>query len=409
VKHLTLVKVATQSILRHKLRMALTMLGIVIGVAAVLVMIAVGQGAQSRIVEQIRNLGTNLIVITAGSSTQGGVSQGAGTFNRLTEDDALKLKREATLLSGVSPVVFAPTQAITANGNWRTIVNGVSTDYPVIRDWGTQSGVFFSDADVRTARKVAVIGATIAKNLYQGTDPVGQQIQLRNVPFTIIGVLNPKGQTASGNDQDDVIVIPYTTAKTRLSGRFGGWSRIGQILVSTNSASDIPAAQEEIRAIMRESHKLGEDAYDDFTIRNQNELAEAAQSTTKVMSWLLAAIASISLLVGGIGIMNIMLVSVTERTREIGIRLAVGARQADILTQFLIESVVISSVGGIIGIVVGAATALALGQVTGWSTSIPPWAVAIAVGFSAAVGVFFGLYPARKASQLDPIQALRYE
>jgi putative ABC transport system permease protein len=409
VNHAALVKVAAQSILRNKLRMALTMLGIVIGVAAVLVMVAVGQGAQSRIADQIKNLGTNLIVITPGTSTTGGVSQGAGTFNRLSEDDALKLKREATLLSGVSPVVFAPTQAITPAGNWRTIVNGVSIDYQVIRDWTTQSGVFFSDADVRTARKVAVIGATIAKNLYAGTDPVGQQIQLRNVPFTIIGVLNPKGQTASGTDQDDVVVIPYTTAKNRLSGRSGGWSRIGQILASTNSASDIPAAQEEIRAIMRESHKLGEDAYDDFTIRNQNELADAAQSTTKVMSWLLAAIASISLLVGGIGIMNIMLVSVTERTREIGIRLAIGARQSDVMTQFLIESVVISSLGGVIGIVIGAAGSLVLGRVTGWSTAIPVSAVVIAVAFSAAVGIFFGLYPAQKASRLDPIQALRYE
>jgi len=285
----------------------------------------------------------------------------------------------------------------------------VSTDYQVIRDWATQSGVFFSDADVRTARKVAVIGATIAKNLFAGMDPVGQQIQLRNVPFTIIGVMASKGQTASGNDQDDVVLIPYTTAKTRLSGRSGGWSRIGQILASTNSASDIPAAQEEIRAIMRESHKLGADGYDDFTIRNQDELAAAAQSTTKVMSWLLAAIASISLVVGGIGIMNIMLVSVTERTREIGIRLAVGARQSDVMTQFLIESVVISFLGGVIGILIGATGALVLGKVTGWSTSIPPSAVLIAVGFSAAVGVFFGLYPARKASLLDPIQALRYE
>ena len=404
-----LVKVATQSILRNKLRMALTMLGIIIGVAAVLVMIAVGQGAQTRISEQIKNLGTNLIVITAGTSNTGGVSQGAGTFNRLTEDDTLKLKREATLLAGVSPVVFAPSQAITASGNWRTVVNGVSTDYQIIRDWTTQSGVFFNDADVRTARKVAVIGTTIAKNLYAGMDPVGQQIQLRNVPFTIIGVLNSKGQTAGGVDQDDVVVIPYTTAKTRLSGRSGGWSRISQILASTNSSSDIPAAQEEIRAIMRESHKLGDDAYDDFTIRNQNELADAAQGTTKVMSWLLAAIASISLLVGGIGIMNIMLVSVTERTREIGIRLAVGARQSDVMTQFLIESIVISSLGGVIGIVIGAAGALVLGQITGWSTAIPASAVMIAVGFSAAVGVFFGLYPARQASRLDPIQALRYE
>ena len=400
-----LVKVAVQSILKNKMRSLLTMLGIVIGVGAVIVMVAVGQGAQSRIEEQIQNLGTNMIVITPGSSQQGGVSQGAGTFNRLSLDDAEKLKREGGQLSGVTPVIFTRAQAIGGQGNWRTIINGVSTDWQTIRDWPLKSGAFFSESDVRSMRKVAVLGSTVANNLFLGADPVGQQVQLRGVPFTVIGVLETKGQTASGTDQDDVIVVPYTTAQTRLSG----WARVWQILAATYSPTDIPAAQQEIRTLLRESHRLGADDEDDFTIRNQTELADAASGTTQVMSYLLAAIASISLLVGGIGIMNIMLVSVTERTREIGIRMAIGARGSDVLTQFLIESVVMSLLGGIIGLLVGFAGAAILGKMTGWSTATPPQAVAIAVVFSAAVGIFFGFYPARKAASLNPIEALRYE
>jgi putative ABC transport system permease protein len=405
MKRATLVKVAAQSILKNKMRTLLTMLGIVIGVAAVIVMVAVGQGAQSRITEQIRNLGTNMIVITPGTSQAGGVSQGAGTFNRLTIEDAEKLDRESLLLAAVSPVIFSRAQAIGGQSNWRTTINGVATEYFSIRDWPVGDGALFSEADVRAMRKVALLGSTVATNLFPGGDAVGQQVQLRDSPFTIVGVLASKGQTASGTDQDDVIVVPYTTARSRLSG----WARVGQILVSTYAPTDIPAATEEIRSILRESHRLGDDDDDDFTVRNQDELATAASATTKVMSWLLAAIASISLLVGGIGIMNIMLVSVTERTREIGIRMAVGARGSDVLTQFLVESVVISVLGGLIGLVVGFAGAALLGRLTGWSTSTPPEAVLIAVGFSAAVGVFFGFYPARQAASLDPIQALRYE
>src|SRR5688572_5027825 len=387
------------------MRALLTMLGIVIGVGAVIVMVAVGQGAQSRIEEQIQNLGTNMIVITPGSTAQGGVSQGAGTFNRLTVGDAEQLEQQGTLLAAVSPVIVTRAQVIGGEGNWRTMINGVATDYQQIRDWPLESGEFFTDGDVRTMRKVAVLGSTVAKNLYPDADPVGQQIQIRNVPFTIAGVLSAKGQTASGTDQDDVVLVPYTTAQTRLAGR----SFIGQILASTFSPGDVAAAQEEIRAIMRESHRLATRDADDFTVRNQTELADAASGTTEVMSWLLAAIASISLLVGGIGIMNIMLVSVTERTREIGIRLAIGARGSDVLKQFLVESVVMSLVGGVIGLVVGFGGAALLGHLTGWSTSTPVEAVVIAVGFSAAVGVFFGYYPARKAAALNPIEALRYE
>ena len=399
-----LVRVAGESILKNKMRTMLTMLGIVIGVGAVIVMVAVGQGAQKSIANQINALGTNLLIVTAGATNTGGVSQGAQAFNRLTVDDADKLKREGTLFAGVTPVVNTRTQVIGGGTNWRTMINGVSTDFQTIRDWQVQSGTFFSDNDVRGLRKVAVIGTTVADNLFPGTDPVGSTLQIRNVPFDIVGVLAKKGQNAGGQDQDDIVIIPYTTAQARLSGN----TRIWQILVSAATPQDLPAAQQEVAAIMRDSHKIG-DGEDDFTVRNQTEIANAAQGTTKVMTYLLAAIASVSLVVGGIGIMNIMLVSVTERTREIGIRMAIGARGSDVLTQFLVESIVMSSLGGAIGLGVGIGGAQLLAHFTGWSTSVPAAAVAVAIGFSAAVGVFFGYYPARKAAGLDPIQALRYE
>ncbi|MBC7790517.1 MAG: ABC transporter permease [Anaerolineae bacterium] len=405
MKKVTLFRVATQSILKNKMRTLLTMLGIVIGVGAVIIMVAIGHGAQSRIQQQINTLGTNMLVLTAGSTSQGGVSQGAGSFNRLSVDDADRLIEQGTLLASVSPVVASRVQAIGGEGNWRTSVNGVSVDYQSIRDWQVSSGTFFGQPDVVSMRKVAVLGNTVARNLYPGIDPVGQQVQLRNVPFTIVGVLAAKGQTASGTDQDDVILVPYTTARTRLSGN----SFIPQILVATSNAKDLPAAQAEIQSIMREAHGLSGSDVDDFTVRNQTELADAATETTHVMSYLLASIASISLLVGGIGIMNIMLVSVTERTREIGIRMAIGARGSDVLIQFLVESVVMSVLGGIIGLAVGFGGAALVGHLTGWSTSTPPEAVLLAVGFSGAVGVFFGFYPARKAAALNPIEALRYE
>ena len=403
MKTRVLLKLASRSILKNKMRTLLTMLGIVIGVGAVIVMIAVGNGASSSIQNQIKGLGTNMIVIMPGAAQQGGVNQGAGTFNRLSVKDADKLQREGTTFAGVSPVISTRTQAIADGVNWRTQIQGVSTQYQSIRDWQVSSGDFFSDADVRSMRKVAVIGKTVADNLFPNGDPVGQQVQLRNVPFTVVGVLNSKGQNAMGGDQDDVVLIPYTTLQTRLSG----FSYIGQILVNTANPQDIPAAQDEIRAIMRESHKLDDGAPDDFTIRNQDELAQAATGTTKVMSALLAAIASVSLLVGGIGIMNIMLVS--ERTREIGIRMAIGGRPGDVLTQFLVESVVMALVGGVIGIIVGMGGGALLGHITKWNVATPMSAVALAVSFSAAVGIFFGYYPARKAAALNPIEALRYE
>ena len=401
----TLFKVASQSILKNKMRTLLTMLGIVIGVGAVIVMVAVGHGAQSQIESQIKGLGTNLLMVMPGSFNGGGVSQGAGAFNRLTVEDAEKVKQQSTMLAAVSPVITTRAQVIGGAGNWRTMINGVSTDYLTIRDWSLSSGEMFTDADVKSSRKVALIGATVAKNLFPDGGELGAQIQIGHVPFTVGGVLAAKGQNAGGQDQDDVILMPYTTAQNRLSGNI----RLGQILASTFNPNDIPAAQEEIKGIMRDAHRLASGADDDFTVRNQTEIAQAATKTTSVMTGLLAAIASISLVVGGIGIMNIMLVSVTERTREIGIRMAIGARGSDVLTQFLVESIVMSVMGGLVGLAIGFGGAMLLAHITGWTVSTPTSAVLIAVGFSGAVGVFFGYYPARKAAGLNPIQALRYE
>ncbi|RLE20494.1 MAG: ABC transporter permease [Acidobacteria bacterium] len=400
-----LVMVAIQSIVKNLMRTLLTMLGVIIGVGSVTVMVAIGQGAQDQIRKQVEGLGTNMIVITPGSSSQGGVSRGAASFNRLTTEDSDALQRGGFLLSAVSPVIMAPAQVVGGNGNWRTIVQGVDTYYQLIRDWEVSSGTFFDVSDVRSKKKVAVIGATVASQLFPGSDPVGQRIQLRNVPFEIVGVLAEKGQTAEGNDQDDTVLAPYTTVQTRLAGRMF----IAQILASTSSPDDMPAAQKEVAEILRETHALADWEDDDFTVRNQTDLAETAEGTTQVMTFLLAAIASISLLVGGIGIMNIMLVSVTERTREIGLRMAVGARGSDVLVQFMIEAVVMSVLGGVIGVAGGAAAALALARVTGWGVAISPETVVLALVFAAAVGVFFGFYPARRAAALHPIEALRFE
>ena len=404
MKSKTLVKLATQSILKNKMRAALTMLGIIIGVAAVVVMVAVGYGARTRIRAQINNLGTNMIVITPGAAQAAGVSQGAQAFPNLSLKDVDKIRAEAQTVSAISPVIVSRTAVIGPSGNWRTQINGVDTDFQTIRDWQTSSGDFFTADDVRSIHKVVLLGNTVAQNLFPGQDPVGSEIQIRNSVYKVVGVLTVKGQTASGSDSDDVVLMPYTTASATLSGR----AFIPQILASTANEQDIPAAQEEIRTLLRESHKVT-DGNDDFTVKNQADLASAAESSTQVMTLLLAAIASISLLVGGIGIMNIMLVSVTERTREIGIRMAIGARGSDVLTQFLVESIVMGILGGVVGLLIGYTGAKVLGHFTGWETVISPIIMIIAVGFSGAVGVFFGYYPARKAAALNPIQALRYE
>jgi putative ABC transport system permease protein len=400
-----LVRVALASILRNTMRSALTMLGIVIGVGAVILMVAIGQGAKSTIQRQIEQLGTNLIVITPGAARTAGVSLGAGTMGQLTTEDAEVLAQQSFFASAVSPVVNTFGQLVGPGGNWRAQVNGVSPDYLLIRDWPLEDGRFFDRSDLQAARGVAVIGQTVVENVFPDGDPVGQTIRIRQVPFTIIGVLARKGQTAEGRDQDDVVIAPYTTVRTRLSGRMF----ISQIVATTPNREDIPSAQEELRGILREVHGLTAVDDDDFTVRDQADLAETAQATTEVMTWLLAAIAGISLVVGGIGVMNIMLVSVTERTREIGIRMAVGARDTDILTQFLIESIIMSALGGVIGLAVGYGGSLIVARVTGWSTGIAPVMVALALGFAAAVGVFFGYYPAHRAARMDPIEALRRE
>ncbi len=404
MKTKTLIRLATQAIRKNKMRATLTMLGIIIGVAAVIVMVAVGYGARSRIHDQINNLGTNMIVITPGAAQQAGVSQGAQAFPNLSLKDVDKIRSESQYVSAISPVIVSRTPVIGAAGNWRTMINGVDVDYSTIRDWQTSSGDFFSADDVRSNRKVALLGNTVAQNLFPDQDPVGSDVQIRNSIFKVVGVLSVKGQTASGNDSDDVVLIPYTTASQTLSGRMF----IPQILASTANEQDIPQAEDEIRTLLRESHKIQGDN-DDFTVKNQADLAAAAESSTKVMTLLLAAIASISLLVGGIGIMNIMLVSVTERTREIGIRMAIGARGSDVLTQFLVESIVMGVAGGVAGLALGITGAELVGHFTGWATVISPLIMLIAVAFSGAVGVFFGYYPARKAAALNPIQALRYE
>jgi putative ABC transport system permease protein len=405
MKQSTLLKVATESIARNKLRSLLTMLGIVIGVAAVIVMVAIGNGARLQIESSIKKMGTNVIMIMPTSTTNAAVSLGAATYNKLTVADAWKIKREATLVSAVSPVVVTETQVIGGHGNRKTRINGVSTDFFKIRDWSTSSGEIFTDPDVRSGRKVALLGATVARKLFSNGDPVGAHVQIGRVPFTVVGILQAKGGGGGGGDEDDVVVMPYTTAQLRLKGDVD----IGHMFASAFSASQMPAAQEEIAGILRDSHKLKPGAEDDFFLRNQIEITRAITSTTRTMSALLAAIASISLVVGGIGIMNIMLVSVTERTREIGIRMAIGARSSDVLSQFLVESIALSVMGGLAGLIVGYIGAALLRRLTGWPVATPLSAVLIALAFSGAVGVFFGLYPARKAAALNPIDALRYE
>jgi putative ABC transport system permease protein len=405
MKTRVLITVAGQSILKNKMRTLLTMLGIIIGVGAVIVMVAIGSGAQEQIAQQVQNLGTNMIVITPSAAAQSGVSQGAQSFNRLRIEDVEALETQSFLLSAVSPMIVTRLQVVGGAGNWRTTIHGVDVDYPLIRDWQVEDGVFFEESDLKTMRRVAVLGSTVADNLFPDGDAVGQQIRIRDVPFTIVGVLESKGQTPGGIDQDDVVLAPYRTVQARLSG----FTFIPQILASAFAPDDISAAQEEARAILRAAHQLAPNEANDFEVRNQAELAEAAQGTTEVMTLLLSAIAGISLLVGGIGIMNIMLVSVTERTREIGLRLALGARGSDVMTQFLVESVVMGFFGGVLGLLAGFAGSLVLGRVTGWSTVISPVAAVTALLFAGAVGVFFGFYPARRAAGLDPIEALRYE
>lgn len=405
MKFKVVLKAATKSIIKSRMRSLLTALGIIIGVAAVVVMVAVGDGAQQKVKDQIASLGSNLIIITPGTSSTGGVRGGSGTFNRFTMDDVEKIKNEATLITGVSPLVRSGGQIIGGTGNWFTQIQGVSADYLEIRSWALKTGEFFTDRDVTAKAKVCILGSEVAKNLFPDDDAVGQQVRIRNVPFKVIGVLKSKGQTAVGTSNDDIILAPSKTVLERLSGgRF-----ISSIQVSAVSSEKSLAAQSELKSIMREAHKLEQGEDDDFTIQDQSDLAEAATETSRVLTYLLASVAGVSLIVGGIGIMNIMLVSVTERTREIGIRLSVGARASDILVQFLTEAVVLSLSGGTIGVLFSVLVAYILNNYTEQTAYIRPEIVIVAFAFAGAIGVFFGFYPAKKAAALNPIDALRYE
>jgi len=404
---LMIIRVAFRALVRNKMRAALTMLGIIIGVSAVIAMVSIGQGASASVQAQIESIGTNLLFVSAGAQNVGGVRSGTGdTGNQnLTVDDLDAIKREVPSVSMVTPSVNARSQLVAGNMNWNTNVTGVSEQYPDVRKWPVATGSFFTDADVRTAARVIVIGRTLADNLYPGADPIGQDIRVMNLPFRVVGVLAAKGQDQQGRDQDDVAFAPFTTVQKKILGR----DRIQIAYVSAISQDATYTAQSQITDLLRQRHKLTANEPDDFTVRNMTDIAEAANETSKTMTILLACIAGVSLLVGGIGIMNIMLVSVTERTREIGIRMAIGARSSAVRSQFLIESIVLSLTGGAIGIILGVVLSLVIPAFLGWPTLVSMMAIVGSVLFSAAVGIFFGYYPARKAASLDPIEALRYE
>jgi putative ABC transport system permease protein len=402
-----IIRVAFRALVRNKMRAALTMLGIIIGVSAVIAMVSIGQGASASVQAQIESIGTNLLFVSAGAQNVGGVRSGTGDSgtNTLTVEDLDAIKREVPSVSMVTPTVNARSQLVSGNANWNTSVQGVSEQYPDVRKWTVQSGAFFSDADVRTAARVIVVGQTVADNLFPGADPVGQTLRVTNLPFRVVGVMNRKGQDQQGRDQDDIAFAPYTTVQKKVLGS----PRLQIAYVSAVSQDATYTAQQQITELLRQRHKLGANEPDDFTVRNMTDIADAANQTNSTMTLLLACIASVSLLVGGIGIMNIMLVSVTERTREIGIRMAIGARSSAVRSQFLIESTVLSLTGGLFGIVLGVVVSLAIPAMLGWPTLVSSMAIVGSAIFSIAVGVFFGYYPARKAAALDPIEALRYE
>jgi len=404
------VRIALRSLRVNKLRSALTMLGIIIGVGAVIAMVAVGAGASARVAEQIQSLGSNLIIVLSGSVTAGGVRIGQGSQLTITEDDAAAIAREVPAVQVAAPSMRGTAQVVFGNLNWSTGIQGVTADYFEARDWIVLNGRPIIPEDIDGATKVALLGQTTAANLFGDADPVGQIIRIKKVPFTVIGTLDRKGQNSWGQDQDDVLLIPISTAKKKVLGKSNSNPRAVQaISVKVRPGEDMVEAEGQLRDLLRQRHRLQPYQEDDFTVRNLSEILQTQEESSKVMTYLLAAIASVSLLVGGIGIMNIMLVSVTERTREIGLRMAVGARGRDILGQFLIEAVTLSLIGGLIGIAAGVGSAEALSYFAEWRTDVAPQAIALAFGFAAAVGVFFGFYPARKAARLDPIEALRYE
>jgi putative ABC transport system permease protein len=397
--------VALRALRRNKLRSVLTALGIIIGVGAVIAMVGIGNGAKAQVEAQIASLGQNVILIFSGSTTSSGIRTGWGGAGTLKIEDAEAIRREVPGVIGVSEEVVSTTQVAAGNQNWFTRIYGESADYFDIRQWPLADGAPFTSQDVRSANKVCVIGRTTATQIYGNENPIGQILRIKEVPFTITGVLTPKGLSTQGVDQDDIVIMPYTSAMKRVIGG----TTLRNINVQIGDPPQLEAAQQQIISLLRQRHNIRPGRDDDFTVRNQQEIAQAATATTAVMTVLLGSIAGVSLVVGGIGIMNIMLVSVTERTREIGVRMAVGAHGSDILTQFLIEAVTLSSVGGVIGIICGIGASKVLSTYAHWPTLISISSIAIAFLFSAAVGIFFGFYPARKAAALDPIEALRYE
>ena len=402
---LMIVRVALKALRKNKLRSLLTVLGVVIGVCAVITLVNLGSGAQISIEKAISGLGTNLLIIFPGSVTHGGIRTGYGTVTTLTAEDADAILDECPAVQMMTPTVNAAAQVVFQNQNWSTSIFGVNPDYQRIKNWPLEQGEFFMLQDVKAATKVCVLGKTVAEKLFVKQNPVGQVIRIKRIPFRVVGVLTPKGQTAFGQDQDDTIIVPYTTAQKRLVGI----THLTMVMVSAVSVERTADAQEQIRNLLRHRHKIKKGDDDDFTVRNLADLTAVFSTITGILTLLLGSIASISLLVGGIGIMNIMLVSVTERTKEIGIRLSVGATSRDILLQFLLEAILLSLIGGGIGILFGMGITSSISYFTGWPSPISLYAILIAFLFASGVGIFFGIYPARKASRMNPIDALRYE
>ncbi len=403
----TIIRLALRALSRNRVRSLLTALGIIIGIAAVIAVVAVGQGAAAMMKEQIGSMGRNLLMVFPGSLRTGGFHGGAGTQQTLTAEDGEALQRESVYVVAQSPLVRAGGQCVYRENNWATMIQGVGVDYPLVRNWEVQSGAFFGEADVRAGARVCVLGATVAAQLMGDEDPAGRTIRIRQVPFRVLGVMARKGSAAWGQDQDDTVLMPWTTVRRVLQG--SPFNHVNQLLLSLSSLDALPQARADVTAILRQRRRLAPWADDDFTVTDMTEVTQTLGQVSRLMAVLLTVIASISLLVGGIGIMNIMLVAVTERTREIGLRMAVGARRRDILLQFLAEAVVLSLAGGLLGVALGGGAAIAVAQINRWPVLIAPSSVAIAFLFSGGVGIFFGFYPAWRASRLNPIESLRYE